>query len=69
MYSRYACTYVYLLSYRSGQTEEVCSGITGYFNAMLGSQLLYKFERPQYEEVSVCKCVPVSMCVYLCSCA
>ena len=40
-----------LATCRTGQIKEVCDGIREYFNAMLGSQLLYKFERPQYAEV------------------
>ena len=44
-------------SHRTGQIDEVCSGITDYFDVMLGTQLLYKFERPQYSDVRLCACV------------
>ena len=49
----YSLTLVYVFPLRSGQVKEIGDGIRAYFNAMLGSQLLYKFERLQYAEVCI----------------
>lgn len=36
---------------RESQVKDICDGIREYFNAMLGCQLVYKFERPQYTKL------------------
>lgn len=40
-----------ITSSKETAVHDVAMGIIEYFNVLLGSQLLYKFERPQYSEV------------------
>lgn len=46
---------VYSVSTQTGgddtSRDQVLEGILGYFSRLLGMQLLYKFERPQYADI------------------
>lgn len=42
---------ILVLFFREGACKQVVNGLKEYFNTMIGSQLLFKFERPQYAEL------------------
>ena len=50
-YVQYKKTSKSVSSAKEPQMLEVANGLIEYFNVTLGSQLLYKFERPQYAEI------------------
>ncbi|XP_032396426.1 mortality factor 4-like protein 1 isoform X1 [Etheostoma spectabile] len=50
-YANYKKSKANLDNNREFAVNEVVAGIREYFNVMLGTQLLYKFERPQYAEI------------------